>query len=462
MKIAVFGVGQIYNLNKAYMGKDDEIIALLDNNPRLWGTKIDGITIYNPDDISNLSYDKIVLMSVHALEMKHQLWKAGCDRRKIERYIEYFKRIQSKRDLEKIHSSSWCKEEKSRKKQGLIITTALDYNGGSMAAVYAAIALQKKGYEITIAAPKGVDDFIKEMEKKGIHSILYTNLSHACEEELYWTNDYRFVLVNTLQMICCAIAVAGSRKVLLWLHEPKKVYEFMNYWDEEIREGILLEKLNICAVSSIAKQNFLDRYFVKSMRLLPYGIPDERTKEVIGNDRPLTFAVIGHIQYIKGQDIFLDAIENLDYKGSFPVFKIIGRNTNDEYGRMINERVKKYSNVYLLGEMTHNEIIKINQTIDVLVISSREETMSIVATEAMMLGKVCIISDSSGMASYIDTYRNGLIFSTEKSEDLAEKIMWCMDNQEKLGEIGWRARETYEAHFSMDMFGDHLIAMLNG
>ena len=169
----------------------------------------------------------------------------------------------------------------------------------------------------------------------------------------------------------------------------------------------------------------------------------------------------GTIQLGKWQDIFFDAIDKLKFNENIPLFKIIGKSPDNQYAYMIKERVKQYSNIQLLGEMTHKEIIESNEYIDILVISSREETMSIVATEAMMFGKVCIISDSSGMAKYIDEKRNGLVFSTEEPEELGKKIMWCINNQNKLMEIGMRARETYEKYFSMDVFGDNLVTMLN-
>ena len=35
-------------------------------------------------------------------------------------------------------------------------------------------------------------------------------------------------------------------------------------------------------------------------------------------------------------------------------------------------------------------------------------------------------------------------------------MQWVVDHQDKLGEIGDKARETYEKYFSMKTFGDNL------
>lgn len=70
-------------------------------------------------------------------------------------------------------------------------------------------------------------------------------------------NNFQHVLVNTLQMSCCAVEIAKLRKVNLWIHEPHNLYEVMSYWHEDIQEGIEYKNLKIHAVSSVAKLNFI-------------------------------------------------------------------------------------------------------------------------------------------------------------------------------------------------------------
>lgn len=453
MKVIIFGIGEIYKKYIKSISDTDKIIAFLDNNESLWKTEINGITIYNPNNIADFMYDKIILMSSYFLEMREQLLKLGCEKEKIINYIEYINQ-KSKGELQVIFP---CNKIKIIRKKCLIITTELNYNGGSLVAIYAAMALQKNGYEVAIATPMGDKIFIDEMRKKDISFIVYKNLAHAQLDELSWLMHFQYIIVNTFQMICCASEIAKQRKVILWLHEPLDVYSLMLYWKEDIEKGIKEKYLKIYAVSSIAKENFLKNYTYPLIKLLPYGIPDEFLKYSVFQNNKLIFGTVGAVLKVKGYDILLDAVEKLGTEISDKTeFLIIGENVDNEYGKWIEKRIKNIKNIHRINKSTRTEMLQYYQTIDVLIIPSREETMSIVATESMMFGKVCIISNTSGMADYVENYSNGLIFSSGNSKELSEKIQWCINNSSLLKEMGKTARKVYEENFSMDVFGENL------
>lgn len=457
MRIVVFGTGQIYREMKKYLSKHDAVVGFLDNNRLLWETQIDNITIFNPEDISRLNYDKIVLMSVHALEMRKQLLKLGCDKNDILHYLEYID-LQSCGELHFLFPTN--KKDVDYKKRSLIITTVLGYDGGSIAAIYAALALQKKGYDAVIAAPEGNAIFIDEIRKRGISVILYKNLTYAKERELFWVNIFDDVLVNTFQMSSCAIELAKRRKVILWIHEPRICYQWMEYWVEEIQKNITQKNLKVYAVCSIARENFLEKISMKSIGILPYGIPDEPVKEEYRGNQ-FTFAMVGLISDRKGQDIFGRAIEKMKEKKETCTFLVIGKNSQDTCGKIIEEQAKKDSKMQLLGELPHEEVMKYWCDIDVLVVASREDMLPIVATEAMMSGKVCILSEIIGTAEYIQEGYSGLTFAAENSDELAEKMIWCVEHKSMLKRMGESSRKVYDKYFSMEVFGDRLEAVLS-
>lgn len=54
MKIIVFGIGEIYGKVKHYFYKEkDKIVALVDNNPGLLGSLVDGYALENPSNIQH-------------------------------------------------------------------------------------------------------------------------------------------------------------------------------------------------------------------------------------------------------------------------------------------------------------------------------------------------------------------------------------------------------------------------
>lgn len=456
MKIVLFGTGKVYKEKNQFISITDKVIAFLDNDQRMWETSIDGVAVYNPKKILELSFDQVILMSDYALEMKKQLLELGCDRKKILHYHEYIDR-QKAGELQMFFP---VKEQKFQKKCCLIITTDLEYNGGSIAAYYAALALQREGYESVIAAPSCDPAFMKEIHQYGITVMIYKNLSHSKQKELFWTDRFEYVIVNTLQMSCCAMEIAKNRKVVLWIHEPHPHYESIAYWKDEIQEGILHKNLSVYGVSSVARDNFLTNFRSKQIEILPFGIPDEYQGERQLKNQNFTFAMIGAISEQKGQDIFLQAIQKMGKQRTQCTFLMIGKNLQDSCGQMIEEASHRYSNIQLLGEVSHKEVMRRWQEIDVLVVASREDTLSIVATEALMLGKVCIVSKAAGITKYITDYVDGFLFPSEGIDQLADKMLWCIEHEDMLLEIGRHARDLYKSNFSMEIFGEKLKLIL--
>ena len=95
-----------------------------------------------------------------------------------------------------------------------------------------------------------------------------------------------------------------------------------------------------------------------------------------------------------------------------------------------------------------------------MVVPSREESFSMVAAEAMMMEKVCIISDNCGISDYIEDGKNGLIFRSENADDLRKIMMWCENHREELSEIGKNARESYEHYFTTEIHKRRLEEIL--
>jgi glycosyltransferase involved in cell wall biosynthesis len=228
------------------------------------------------------------------------------------------------------------------------------------------------------------------------------------------------------------------------------LYEFCQYAD-----GNCFGDIDILAVSDVAKNNFC-RYFPDTnVEVLTYGIPDEAAGYYgTGKKERLVFAVIGSIEVRKAQDIFIEAADKLNCADA--EFWIIGKNHQDDYCQRVRVMADGNLAIRFFGVMTREQMHKLYPEIDVVVCSSREETMSITTTEGMMYGKTCIVSDHAGMADYVDDGKSGFVFESGNSDDLCAKMRWCVENRDKLGTIGRNARNTYEEFFTIEKFGKRL------
>lgn len=459
MKVIIFGTGNYYKDRKEKLKQfsNIQIIAFADNNSELWKRKIDNIEIIPPDSINYLTYDKVLIMSTYVAEIFDQLIRLNIKKNKVVTWEQlYTETLQ--RELEIYSSESIFVQDRDKV---LMISTSLDYNGGSLAAVYGAMALKDRGIRVVLMAPGGDSDFIRETVECGVTVAISPALPYIYEKAKEFIEQFDVVLVNVFQMILCAQKVCKIRPVLWWIHEASTMYPpvIMRYPGHINEKG--LESINILAVSRKAQENFNKFFHGRIRKTLSYGIPDMSKNFSIErrSGRRIVFAVIGSIIKLKAQDIFLNAITEMrDIRRA--EFWIIGGAPDSSYYEEIKNMAEKINVVKLMGEMTRKEIYKAFSEIDVVVCTSKEEMLSIVITEGMMFGKVCIANDNTGNMDYIEHGVNGFVVPQGDVRLLAVQMQEILDNFDKLDDVRIQARKTYEKIFSMEIFGKNLEAAL--
>lgn len=458
MKIIIFGCGDIYNRRKNDIPDSVEIVGIIDNNKGLYGKKIDEIAVFSPQDAKQIDCDYIVLMSDAAVEMRDHLLRLGYNSNKLMHYADFFGLFPQK--IIKYNGDK--KEEKTEKKTLLLVSVFLSFNGVPIVALRTAQTAIQLGYSVTIAADGGENTYINGAVKSGIDVIICKELKSTSLENLSWIDDYDIVLVNALPMIRLAIKLSKKREVTVWIHECPNVYESVRFWEKEISEEVQRETIKLFAVSERAREHFFQYYSIKKdMSILALGIEDGiKDCREHGLSVPLQaflYGVAGEIYERKGQDIFLSAVEQLpDMTLDNSFFFLMGKKSLGEFGKDITNRSLEINNCILLGERTPEEMHDLYRLLDVVVVPSRQETVSMVAVEAMMMGKVCIVSDHTGIAEYIEQGKNGFVFRSENVEELNQLMLWCYQHQECLKEIGENARKTYEQNFTMEIFTRNL------
>lgn len=458
IKLIIFGTGMFYKNRKSKLPSNVKIIAFLDNNEALWGKTIDNIEIFSPQDLLGFTYDKVLLMSRSSDEMKQQLLALKVDDEKIVTWEEFFKQTQHGR-----FSFFYGGDIIGTNGRVLIISTPLGYTGAPITALYAAKALQMKGYDVVLCAEKGDENFVDEAIKYGVNVVLCPAIPYLGKEELFWIRQFDMVLVNTFLMAACACEISYLRPTIWWIHECGAKFE--NYYPDTIKkfkkyiEGVIRSKANILGVSSIAVDIFNEYYPDRSDDVLPYGIPDDACplKNDDHESKKLVFAVIGTICKRKGQREFLEAINLLQKNKKWEAeFWIIGDKADIVYADSLNDLADRCQSVKVKGGVSRSGLRKIYDQIDIVVCPSFEETMSIVLTEGMMLGKICISTNNTGMSRYIIDKKNGLICEAGNVRSLWKAMEWVLRNKDQLDPMRVNARETYEKYFTLERFAERL------
>lgn len=457
IQLAIFGTGGFYKKGKEKLNSIDcaEICIFVDNNVNLWGTMLDGILIIAPTELDKIQYDYIVLMSIYAADMYKQLINMKVEATKILYWEKFIAKFANTRKVYYAYNA-----ENSRKQtQVLIMTADIGYDGGTMAAIYAAMCLQSRNYKVDLAASGGNKVLIQEINEYGINVTIYSLLPYIKEEE--WIDKYDVIIVNIFSMIQCACEISQYKPVLWWIHEASVSYNAVLKQFEHYSKEESLKYTNIYAVSRRAQENFNTHFPDRVKKILNYGIPDVKIVDHGSGIRSrFVFAIIGYICELKAQDVFLQAAEEISAEEPIE-FWLIGDLNKDAYGCNVIETAKQNPNVKILGILSRKEIYKRFADIDVVVCPSREDSLPIVMTEAMMFHKVCIASDKTGTAEYIVDGENGFIVEADNVSMLKDKMQWTVDHRDKLETIGNKARETYEKYFSMAAFGGNLEKAIN-
>ena len=472
MKYLLFGTGTIYRRNKQRLLellKNDDIVAFLDNNNT---GIVDEIPVYSPNEIGKLDYDRILIMTAAYKEVHEQLRKLGVPEGKIQ-YWELFRAensdhnvIQYNSDVQgsEINSNIDCKIHRI-----LIVAWRMNYDGGTLAAVYACKALIKLGYDVALATPEIDDRLLTELCKEGLHILKCGSLPIIGNQEKEWISKYDVVLVNVFPMIESACEIAKKVPVLWWIHESGRKYssiypEYSFLYSSYVQNFYKDHKeVYIAAVSKKARQGFEELFPDRVNSVIPLGIPDvmnqgleiklQYTDSLKHNvDKKITIAVIGGISKQKGQDIFLNAVQMLDDVSGL-YFEMVGKTGTTAYSKEIQKKAESMKNVIIAGELTREEMHEEYKNIDVVLCSSRDETLSITIVEGLMYGKVVITTDAAGVADYIEDGKNGFVFRSEDASSLAETIRFVAAHWNDMGDIRRQARKTYEDNFSMDAFG---------
>lgn len=457
-RLVIFGVGQKFKKERQEhkeLFERFDTVAYLDNNSALWGTEIDGVHVMSPSRIQELEYDKVVLMVARVREMREQLVALGVPQDSI---LLWDQMLCMDRHGVFIEYGRW---EQSSKAKVLMVSCSLGYDGGTIAILNAAKALKMQGYDAAVAAAEGNPELIREMASQGMHIVIIPAINFPEKEELDWAGQFDVVIVNVFPMIRCACIISHVKPVIWWIHESSDrytgIYSHVRDIYSEFDNLAALERINILAVSSRARDNFNRYYTDRIKEILPYGIPDTHTKKKGIMNKKTVFSVIGTIHPVKAQMVFLDAVLMLDEKTKGNAeFWVIGKYTDSPYFDKVYEKAKAIPEVKMLGELTREQMRVKYEGIDVVVCSSMEETMSLTVTEGMMNGKVCITTDTTGMADYIEDGVNGLICEAGDVGSLCKKMEWILEHSEQRERIGENARKTYEEHFTMEKFGIRL------
>lgn len=462
MRFLLFGTGDYYERYKKWFRKED-VVALLDNSLDKQNTTIDGFQVLSPQEGVRLPFDAIVILSFYVKEMRSQLIGLGVSEDKVYHFYGLNKLIDIPKFEKPIQYYGNAKELiKSGINAGnkvLLLSQDMTLGGPAIALFHAAEVLVKNGYQVVYASM--LDGPLRnKLQSVGIPVIVDANLQIETMENARWTGGFSLIFCNTINYHVFLSERDVSIPVVWWLHDSLFFYDGI---DRDVLSGLDLTNLRVCSVGPVPEQAI--RHFIPALaadRLL-YGVQDtagdiDRMPKT--GDEKVCFVTIGYIEARKGQDILVQAIKLLpDEIRERVVFYLVGQDSS-VMARQLKTETASMPEAVMTGVVNRERIDEFLDGADALICPSREDPMPTVAAEAMMHGVPCIVSDVTGTAAYIQDKADGLVFACGDAEELSTKIVWCVEHNAELPDMGLKARKIYENHFSMEMFEKNLMRIV--
>ena len=464
MKIILFGTGDYYRKYRKWF-RDEDIVALLDNDSSKHGTIIDGKTVCSPAFVSSISFEWIVILSVYTDAMFRQLVELGVPGDSILKYSDliYHKDLIKNRFYSGIYVDNIMATDMISNlvsdKTVLFMSHNLDLNGASLALFYFVLCTKKYGFNVVFASWN--DGKLRNaLETNGIPVIIDPNLEMSTSCQIEWVQQFTRIVCNTVNYYQFLSKKNDAIRFMWWLHDPDYFYHSLNV---DILRKINFVNIKVYSAgmpASDAIRNVLPELGVDT---LFYGIPVMSESESVIIDKSIfDIAVIANVQEYKGIDVLVSALELLDEQVIKTIrLTIVG---NNDSGYAVNQ-IERLENIGIdsnfIPFMDRTEINSLLDKIDVLVCPSRQDVMPVTVCEAMQKRVPCIISDSVGTYSLVEDRNNCLTFRNEDHRDLKECIEWALSNKEELEQIGVNGFDIYEKYFSMPVFEYNVKKVLN-
>ncbi len=443
LRMLIWGTGNYY---KNYIRRFDEcsIVALIDNDKEKQGKIIDSHLVISPQNIDAYEYDYIVILVEKYDEISIQLQQLN---------IEWNKIIFPVSDGLFNNYRKVIKHSKKKKSDILLISHEMSMTGAPLMLFEMAKILKKNGKLVDVAS-RGYGRLGQYYTQEGISVFEFDDFMLTDEEVVNYFSEYDIIVVNTLDL--CALVEKLQHlnvEIVWWLHEEKGAYSRIR----PNRNMRFESNLHVFGVGNRAIGAFTSFFANSNVTInnLQWGIPLKSNTKRIQHEK-IIIAVIGYVNHIKGQDILIDAVK----KDNYGIYSQIELWLIGEMSENNRKLFGQYEFIKIFGVVDHAELLNMYGEIDIVLSTSRNDTMPVVLVEGLMNKRVCLTSDGTGVSDYIEQYKNGVVFESENVDDLNEKINWLLDNRALWGDIGKKGFQLYCDRFSMEQFEADIINII--
>jgi trehalose synthase len=303
----------------------------------------------------------------------------------------------------------------------------------------------------------------------GMKEIYFSHLRDNAVQDI--TSDGAdVVIVHDPQPLGLASYLRSQKQIWLWrchididrgsLEEKPGLWEFINFWCKNYDAGVFSAAhyiVTCCPLPIFIIPPFIDPLSDKNRELSSEEI--EKVLDKYGIDRKIPLvSQIGRFDPWKGIGRTIKAFKIARSKGADCQLVIAGNTASDDpEGQgvlaMIQEETKDEEYIHVLDlsslpqEVNAREINAIQRASMVIFQPSLKEGFGLTVTEAMFKSKPVIASRAGGILLQVRDGETG--FCHEDVSDMAEKLIYLLENPKEAEEMGRKGKAYMMEHFLM-------------
>lgn len=324
--------------------------------------------------------------------------------------------------------------------------------------------------------------------KHRIHSVHIINynqisLSPLIASKLLMRNIV--VTMHALELLCSYSAIVpfcyGIKKgrcgeCLLRQHKLSKNLKSLEMISNQVFNLItsLILSIKLKTTNHLADKIVFPSFYSKNLHL-KYGVNKKKAKVIhcfLIDFNPITekskkkygkkvILYIGKIIEEKGIEVLIKSVKKLLKFNKEWKLIVIGGGRSLQKMKKLSHTLGVNKHVEFLGQVLHSGLSKYYSLADIVIIPSIvPETFSVVLLEASLSKKITICSRIGALEERVVDNKTGFLVEPNNPNELADKILFVLENYEKLQDIGEKAYLDAKSKYSSEQSLSDYIKIL--
>lgn len=184
-------------------------------------------------------------------------------------------------------------------------------------------------------------------------------------------------------------------------------------------------------------------------------------KRALGLDPAIkTVGKVARLSPEKGHEYFIRSAAQVIATRGPTNFLIVGNGPRDAELRLLTENLSISPYVHFLGYQA--DTVPLIEAMDVTVMSSINEGISLAMLENMAMGKPVVTSDEPSFVETVVDGESGIVVPRRDPAAMAAALVRVLDDPALISRLGKAAHTRVHAVFSAEVFVQQLVALYNG